>query len=143
MNAKELMIEADKLLQKWEFYSIENRIYIEKIFNGLNRYDMMLNLDVMQRQAKIYILERGVKIYEYRTESKEVVIYAVLRDVIESISHTFICDSYADEKGHLHFTENITKYRRRIVDEAFELMGEPYNGWNKKGLTIWNFEGNV
>ena len=25
MNAKELMIEADKLLQKWEFYSIENR----------------------------------------------------------------------------------------------------------------------
>ena len=32
MNAKECMIEADKLLQKWSCYSIENRRYIEKIF---------------------------------------------------------------------------------------------------------------
>ena len=60
MNAKECMIEADKLLQKWSCYSIENRRYIEKIFNGSNRYDMMLNVDVMQKQAKIYVLERGV-----------------------------------------------------------------------------------
>ena len=52
MNAKECMIEADKLLQKWSCYSIENRRYIEKIFNGSNRYDMMLNVDVMQKQAK-------------------------------------------------------------------------------------------
>ena len=28
MNAKECMIEADKLLQKWSCYSIENRRYI-------------------------------------------------------------------------------------------------------------------
>lgn len=49
MNAKECMIEADKLLQKWSCYSIENRRYIEKIFNGSNRYDMMLNVDVMQK----------------------------------------------------------------------------------------------
>ena len=82
MNAKECMIEADKLLQKWSCYSIENRRYIEKIFNGSNRYDMMLNVDVMQKQAKIYVLERGVTIYEYRTERKEIVIYAVLRDII-------------------------------------------------------------
>ena len=72
MNAKECMIEADKLLQKWSCYSIENRRYIEKIFNGSNRYDMMLNVDVMQKQAKIYVLERGVTIYEYRTERKEI-----------------------------------------------------------------------
>ena len=56
MNAKECMIEADKLLQKWSCYSIENR-GILKIFNGSNRYDMMLNVDVMQKQAKIYVLE--------------------------------------------------------------------------------------
>lgn len=143
MNDKELMIEADKLLQKWKLYSVENRTYIEKIFNGLNRYDMRLNIDVMQKQAKIYVLERGAKIYEYRTESREVVIYAVLRDIIERISHTFICDSYANEKGQLHFTENITNYRKRIVDEAFLIMGEPYNVWNKKGITIWNFKGNI
>ena len=72
------MIEADKLLQKWSCYSIENRMYIEKIFNGSNRYDMMLNVEVMQKQAKIYILERGVTIYEYRTERKEILIEVLL-----------------------------------------------------------------
>ncbi len=97
MNAKECMIEADKLLQKWSCYSIENRRYIEKIFNGSNRYDMMLNVDVMQKQAKIYVLERGVTIYEYRTERKEIVIYAVLRDIIGIISDIFIRDSHVDE----------------------------------------------
>ena len=114
MNAKECMIEADKLLQKWSCYSIENRRYIEKIFNGSNRYDMMLNVDVMQKQAKIYVLERGVTIYEYRTERKEIVIYAVLRDIIGIISDTFICDSHVDEKGYLHFTENVSNYRKKI-----------------------------
>lgn len=59
---------------------------------------MMLNIDVMQKQAKIYVLERGVTIYEYRTERKEIVIYAVLRDIIGIISDTFIRDSYVDEK---------------------------------------------
>ena len=68
MNAKELMIEADKYLQKWKLYAIKNRTYIENIFNGSNRYDMRLNIDVMQKQAKIYMLERGATIYEYRTE---------------------------------------------------------------------------
>lgn len=114
MNAKECMIEADKLLQKWSCYSIENRRYIEKIFNGSNRYDMMLNVDVMQKQAKIYVLERGVTIYEYRTERKEIVIYAVLRDIIGIISDTFIRDSYVDEKGYLHFTENVSNYRNLL-----------------------------
>lgn len=139
MNAKECMIEADKLLQKWSCYSIENRRYIEKIFNGSNRYDMMLNVDVMQKQAKIYVLERGVTIYEYRTERKEIVIYAVLRDIIEIISDTFICDSHVDEKGYLHFTENVSNYRKKITDEAFSLMGEPYNEWNRQGISIWDF----
>ena len=139
MNAKECMIEADKLLQKWSCYSIENRRYIEKIFNGSNRYDMMLNVDVMQKQAKIYVLERGVTIYEYRTERKEIVIYAVLRDIIGIISDTFIRDSYVDEKGYLHFTENVSNYRKKIADEAFSLMGEPYNEWNRQGISIWDF----
>lgn len=140
MNDKEIMIEADSILQKWDFYSIDNRRDIEKIFNGLNRYDMMLNIDVMQKQAKIYVLERGVKIYEHRTESRKVVIYAVLRDIVEGISHSYICDSYADEKGNLHFTENVTNFRKRLVDEAFAKMGEPYDEWNKRGITIWNLE---
>ena len=63
MNAEEIMIEADKLLQKWESYSLNNRSYIEDIFNGKNRYDMMLNVDVLQKQAKIYMLKEG-KVYE-------------------------------------------------------------------------------
>ena len=125
MNAKECMIEADKLLQKWSCYSIENRRYIEKIFNGSNRYDMMLNVDVMQKQAKIYVLERGVTIYEYR--------------IIGIISDTFIRDSYVNEKGYLHFTENVSNYRKKIADEAFSLMGEPYNEWNRQGISIWDF----
>ena len=62
MNAKECMIEADKLLQKWSCYSIENRRYIEKIFNGSNRYDMMLNVDVMQKQAKKLTCRKGDQI---------------------------------------------------------------------------------
>lgn len=140
MNAEECMIEADKLLQRWSYYSIENRTYIENIFNGSNRYDMRLNIDVMQKQAKIYILERGVTIYEYRTERKEIVIYAVLCDIIGKITNTFICDSYADEKGYLHFSENVSDYRKKIADEAFLLMGEPYNEWNKQGISIWNFK---
>lgn len=139
MNAKECMIEADKLLQKWSYYSVENRTYIEKIFNGSNRYDMRLNIDVMQKQAKIYILERGVTIYEYRTEKKEVVIYAVLLEIIGKISNTVLCNSCVDEKGTLHFTENISDYRKKMADEAFSLMGEPYNEWNRQGISIWDF----
>ena len=100
---------------------------------------MMLNVDVMQKQAKIYVLERGVTIYEYRTERKEIVIYAVLRDIIWIISDTFIRDSYVDEKGYLHFTENVSNYRKKIADEAFSLMGEPYNEWNRQGISIWDF----
>ena len=99
MTAGEIMVEADKLLQKWNLYSVENRTYIENMFNGSNRYDMMLNVDVMQKQARIYMLERGVIICEYRTTKKEVVIYVVIRDIIERIVNTFIWDSYADEKG--------------------------------------------
>ena len=30
MNANQIMIEIDKLLQKWELYSTENRVCIEK-----------------------------------------------------------------------------------------------------------------
>ena len=139
MNAKECIIETDKLLQKWSCYSIENRKYIEKIFTGSNRYDMMLNIDIMQNHAKIYVLERGVTIYEYRTDRKDIVIYAVIRDIIGIISDKFIYDSYVDEKGYLQFTENVSNDRKKICDEAFLLMGEPYNEWNRKGISIWNF----
>lgn len=140
MNAEEIMIEADKLLQKWELYSLNNRSYIEDIFNGKNRYDMMLNVDVLQKQAKIYMLERGTKIYEYRTENQQVIIYAVLHDVVVGISNNFIPNSKTDKKGHLRFVENSTEYRKQIVDEAFSVIGEPYNEWNKMGITIWNFD---
>jgi len=140
MTAGEIMAEADKLLQRWNLYSVENRAYIENIFNGSNRYDMLLNINVMQKQAKIYMLERAVTICEYRTTKKEVVIYVVIQDIIERIAHTFICDSYADEKGYLHFTENVNAYRKRIVDEAFLLMGEPYTGWNKQGISMYNLD---
>ena len=140
MNAEEIMIEADKLLQKWELYSLNNRSYIEDIFNGKNRYDMMLNVDVFQKQAKIYMLERGAKIYEYRTENQQVIMYAVIRDVVVGISNKFIPNSKTDKKGHLRFVENSTEYRKQIVDEAFSVIGEPYNEWNKMGITIWNFD---
>ena len=36
--------------------------------------------------------------------------------------------------------ENSTEYRKHIVDEAFSVIGEPYNEWNKMGITIWNFD---
>lgn len=140
MNDKEIMIEADKCLQKWELYSIENRTYMKNIFNGSNRYDMRLNIDVMQKQAKIYMLERGATIYEYRTEDKEIVIYAVLRDIIDIISHALMWDLYMDEKGHLHDTDQVREHEKRMVDEAFEIMGEPYNGWNKRKISIWDLE---
>ena len=68
-----------------------------------------------------------------------IVIYAVLRDIIGIISDTFIRDSYVDEKGYLHFTENVSNYRKKIADEAFSLMGEPYNEWNRQGISIWDF----
>ena len=31
MTAGEIMVEADKLLQKWNLYSVENRTYIENM----------------------------------------------------------------------------------------------------------------
>ena len=130
MNAKECMIEADKLLQKWSCYSIENRRYIEKIFNGSNRYDMMLNVDVMQKQAKIYVLERGVTIYEYRTERKEIVIYAVLRDIIwdKFPIHLYVIHMLM-KRDTCILLKMYPNYRKKITDEAFSLMGEPYNEW--------------
>ncbi|MBR3824361.1 MAG: hypothetical protein IKJ39_04090 [Lachnospiraceae bacterium] len=140
MTAGEIMVEADKLLQKWNLYSVENRTYIENMFNGSNRYDMMLNVDVMQKQARIYMLERGVIICEYRTTKKEVVIYVVIRDIIERIVNTFIWDSYADEKGRLHFTGTVHDLSERMVDEAFLLMGEPYADWNKQGISMYNLD---
>lgn len=140
MTAGEIMVEADKLLQKWNLYSVENRTYIENMFNGSNRYDMLLNVDVMQKQARIYMLERGVTICEYRTTKKEVVIYVVIRDIIERIVNTFIWDSYADEKGRLHFTGTVHDLSKRMVDEAFLLMGEPYTDWNKQGISMYNLD---
>ncbi len=140
MTAGEIMAEADKLLQRWKLYSVENRAYIENIFNGSNRYDMLLNIDVMQKQAKIYMLERAVTICEYRTTKKEVVMYVVIQDIIERIVNTFIWDSYADEKGRLHFTGNVHDFSKRMVDEAFLLMGEPYADWNKQGISMYNLD---
>ena len=140
MTAGEIIVEADKLLQKWNLYSVENRTYIENMFNGSNRYDMLLNVDVMQKQARIYMLERGVTICEYRTTKKEVVIYAVLREIIGSISHTFTCKLFADEKKRLQFTENVHTYSNRMRDEAFLLMGEPYADWNKQGISMYNLD---
>lgn len=140
MTAGEITVEADKLLQKWNLYSVENRTYIENMFNGSNRYDMLLNVDVMQKQARIYMLERAVTICEYRTTKKEVVIYVVIRDIIERIVNTFIWDSYADEKGRLHFTGTVHDLSKRMVDEAFLLMGEPYADWNKQGISMYNLD---
>ena len=140
MTAGEIMVEADKLLQKWNLYSVENRTYIENMFNGSNRYDMLLNVDVMQKQARIYMLERGVTICEYRTTKKEVVMYVVIRDIIERIVNTFIWDSYADERGRLHFTGTVHDLSKRMVDEAFLLMGEPYADWNKQGISMYNLD---
>lgn len=42
MNKETIMITADKLLQKTDIYSISNRNLIANIFNGHNKYDMML-----------------------------------------------------------------------------------------------------
>ena len=56
MNGNELMMEADKLLQKWDLYDAKDRKEIKKIFDGSNRYDMLLNIDVFQKQAVLYIL---------------------------------------------------------------------------------------
>ena len=115
MNAKECMIETDKLLQKWSCYSIENRKYIEKIFTGSNRYDMMLNIDIMQNHAKIYVLERGVTIYEYRTDRKDIVIYAVIPDIIGIISDKFIYDSYVDVKDTCNLLKMYPMIERKYV----------------------------
>lgn len=138
MNANQIMIEIDKLLQKWELYSMDNRIYIEKIFRCQN-YDMILNIEVLQNQARMYMKERGEIVYEYRTDKKEEIIYAVFEYIIYLVTEKAVWDMFADEKGHLHYTEAVTSEKNRMKDEAFSLMGEPYYEWYKQGKDIWDY----
>lgn len=137
MNKEEIMVIADKLLQKWELYSTGNRRYIENMFNGCNTRDMMINIDVMKTQTKMFMLERGTCIWEHRTEHKEVVIYIVLHHVIDIITHKFIYEKYADFNGHCKFTEEVNKHKKEVQDEAFSLMGTPYEEWYRQGVTMW------
>ena len=140
MRRAEMIAEADSLLQRWEYYSVGNRRYIEAMFDGSNMVDMMLNIDVMSRQTRLFIKERGVDVWEYRTSYNEAVVYVILLDIIEIIAERVMEEQYMDGSGHLLLSEDVNESRKRLMDEAFSVMGEPYYGWHKEGVTIWNME---
>ncbi len=140
MNKETIMITADKLLQKTDIYSLNNRNLITNIFNSHNTYDMLLNVEVITNEARLFILERGECIWEHRTEREEPVIYAIIANIINIITDRLTYDNYMDTNGHCSYSPETRFYNRQLKDEAFMKIGAPYESWYKQGITIWSLD---
>ena len=47
---------------------------------------------------------------------------------------------YATKRETLEVALDFVEYKKKLRDEAFLLMGDPYFRWYKAGITLWNYE---
>ena len=98
---------------------------LDDIFDRSTCYDLHSKINFRDDgSAELYTHERGKKIVSYVTDDEEVVIFVILSKLIWE-------DAY---KMH----EDI---KQEYYDKAFELIGEPYNTWNKQGINIFTLDG--
>lgn len=95
---------------------------VEDFFDKSTYYDMCTKIDFRDDgSAELYTHERGKKIVSYVTDDEKAVIFEILSNLIWGDAHEM-------------YEGNEQEY----YDRSFELIGEPYNTWHKRGITIFN-----
>ncbi|SFU38976.1 hypothetical protein [Butyrivibrio sp. M55] len=95
---------------------------VDDFFDKSTYYDMCTKIDFRDDgSAELYTHERGKKIVSYVTDDEKVVVFEILSNLIWG-------DAY----------EMYECNEQEYCDRSFELIGEPYNTWHKRGITIFN-----
>lgn len=95
---------------------------VEDFFDKSTYYDMCTKIDFRDDgSAELYTHERGKKIVSYVTDDEKAVIFEILSNLI-----------WGDAQEMYEGNE------QEYYDRSFELIGEPYNTWHKRGITIFN-----
>lgn len=133
---------------------------ISDIFNMNDKfYDGLMKIDLIGKQAEIFYCERGKLDYSYRTCNEDEVIFALLdyliyydvRDALTEKAEAIewnaikklIAESFADDekcKKAAKHSKEIEDRKKRLIDEAFERAGDPYNTWHKNNLNCTNLK---
>ena len=97
---------------------------LDDIFDKSTCYDLHSKIDFRDDgSAELYTHERGKKIVSYVTDDEKVVVFVILSKLIWEDA----CKMHEDIK-------------QEYYDKAFELIGEPYNTWNKQGINIFTLD---
>lgn len=137
MDKHHVMIEADKLLQRTSIYNTSNRYLITNMFDGHNKVDMALNIEIMSKQAKLFVLERASCVWNCYTEKEEIVIYAIILYLLEMITDKMTYNLFKNTEGHCIYSKEVKEYKKKLMTEAFLNIGAPYTEWNQRGITLW------
>ena len=104
-------------------------------------YDMFIKIELFETKAEIFTQERGKRIVTYRTDKEDVVIFTILDDIFGLESQENTWEAFADkDKESLHYSDEVREFQKRVEDEAFEIVGEPYNEWHKQGIVFFTLD---
>ena len=144
MNKEEVLSKTQTLMEKAIPGAFgRNQDCIADILNMHDEFvDGLIKIDFTGKQVEIFFCERGKTEYSYHTDNEDKVIFALLDylidyDVRNSLKE-YIAESVANEqkcKDVAEYYKEKKKYEKRLIDEAFERVGAPYNTWHKTGMT--------
>lgn len=155
MEKEEVLSKTKNILDKAIPGSFErNKERISDILNMNDKFcNGLMKIDFIGEQAAIFFCERGKLDYSYHTDKEDIVIFAFLdylidlevrdalmgkSDVIEWNSiKKLIAEYVTDEekcKNAAEHRKEIENNKKRLIDEAFERAGDPYNMWHKDNL---------
>ncbi len=136
LNHEDIISTVYQLLSTTELFQASHRQLITDIFNGNNRRDMTLNIE-LGPQAHLYMLERSTVVWECHTDRRDIVIYASILSVLDRII-TAINDSlFRDSQGTVHYSSRVVNHRRQLMQQAFDAIGGQYLKWHNQGISLW------
>ena len=89
------------------------------IFSLATHYDMYLKVIIREQTAEIFTHERGKKIYSIVTDNEDIVIYAILHELIGVESASRLVDD------------------NTYMDSVFAKIDYPYSAWHKQGIGMF------
>lgn len=110
-------------------------------YQGGKFYDMFLKINLLESQAEIFTQERGQRIVTYHTDNEDVVIYAILDDIIGIEAEKATWEAFANkDTQHMHYTDEVRDYNRGLQTDAFKKTGNPYDAWHKQGIGFFTLD---
>lgn len=132
MKKEEIFKHIHQLLDKACIPMEYQTSAITRMINS-TRYDMNLKVDIMEHSTRVFCYERGVIVIEKHLENSAILEYLMLSEVIGSYYSMLAWKEHVDSNGYIDI-----EWERDAIKDAFNLIGEPYNGMYKNKMSLFN-----